>query len=149
MMSSHEAGVYVISSSPDPAEYPLPQAVFVPPLKPKSVYYRAHTCQLKLFQAIPSQHHPKAHLPGIRLVAIPHHAESQTSEEAIEPHILPSLLLVAFAGLHTEQPATGWIVVVFMDMVAGAADGGGGEASACDGRVGDDLEAGARCCDQA
>lgn len=82
-------------------------------------------------------------LPCVWLVAISNDAEQNAAEEAVEPDVLPALVLVLLAGFYTPEPAAGRVVVVFMRVVAGASYGGRGELSElrAGGDVGDDLKA--------
>jgi hypothetical protein len=86
--------------------------------------------------------------PGIRLVAVPHHAEKDAPEEAVHEDVLPPLALVLLAGLHAKQVAGRRVVVVFMCVVAGAAGVCGRKLSLLL-PAGDDLQAGPRGGDEA
>lgn len=86
----------------------------------------------------------RAVVPCVRLVAVSDYAKKQAAEEAIEPYVLPPLILILLPWLHAKQPAAGGIVMVFMCMVSGTSHGGRCELSllGASGDVGDDLKAG-------
>lgn len=104
----------------------------------------AHVCMLPSCQYICNVTQLNTVVPCVRFVAVSDYAKKQAAEEAIEPYVLPSLVLVLLAWLHAKQPAAGGIVVVFMCMVAGTSHGGRCELSLlrASGNVGNDLEAG-------
>ena len=113
---------------------------------PKFVYYNL------------SQHDPKdvyvqrsvLILPRVRLVTVPNNPKEQTTKEPVVPHVLPPLILILLAGLHAEQPAARWVIVVLVCVVAGAAGCSRGEGSllGAEGRAESDLQARSRSGDE-
>lgn len=66
-------------------------------------------------------HSPAKYAPSIWLVAVSNDTKRKDSIEAIEPNVLPALVLVLLAGLDTKKPAS-WRVVVFLVRAFGAAE---------------------------
>lgn len=65
----------------------------------------------------------------VGLIAVSNYHESHASSEPIEPYLLPAFILVLLSWLHTKEPAAGWVVAVFMCVIAAAAGDCGGEWS--------------------
>jgi len=62
----------------------------------------------------------RGHAPGVGLVAVSNHTESQGTEESVDENVLPALVLVLLAGLDAEEPASGWVVVFFVRTLGAA-----------------------------
>lgn len=81
-------------------------------------------------------------IPCIRLEPVSHNTKSNGPIEPIEPHLLPTFILILLTGLHTKQPAGRGIIVVLVRVV-GLSDLGRGDCSLLERAAGDtryDLE---------